>query len=236
MSKKLLSALAVAVCLMAGIQSAEAGRTGAWTGVDFAPNSYYAYLGVVTALQNQDITARDGWLLRASAGYGEFDYNTVLVAGGVDGAVTSGDLMVGYGHFFDKGSIKGYLGGDYQHYHLSPNDPGTKVHGSQGGVKGLLEMNVNAADKIALGAMGSYSTAYDSYWTRFDASYNFGPFAIGPEALLMGNKSYDQSRFGGAISGVHIGFATARLYGGVANTRGRGADGGYGGISFGADF
>jgi hypothetical protein len=237
LKRNIIPAVVLAAVMTVGSGTSEAGRTGVWTGVDFAPDSWYTYLGAVTALSGQDITTQDGWLLRGSVGYGEYDYQTTAVAGGeVDADTRAFDLTIGYANFFDRGSVKAYLGGDIINHDDSPDNPNSEVDGTQGGVKGLLELDLKPMDRVGLGAMGSYSTAFDTYWSRFTANYDFGAFALGPEVLFLGNEDYNQSRFGAAISGIDVGFANIRLYGGHASTRGRGDDGAYGGIAFGGDF
>ena len=83
MSKtNIVPALVLATVMMVGSGVSEAGRTGVWTGVDLSPDSWYAYLGAVTALSGQDITTQGGWLLRGSVGYGKYDYLAPAVPGG----------------------------------------------------------------------------------------------------------------------------------------------------------
>lgn len=101
----------------------------------------------------------------------------------------------------------------------------------------IVRRTVIAAQNVDLGAMGSYSTSFDSYWSRFTGTYNFGPVKFGPEVLFMGNDSYDQTRFGAALSDIDLnGFATGRVYAGYASTRGQGDDGMYGGLALGKSF
>lgn len=236
MKNKILSLL-LAGTIISAAATAQAGSTGVWTGFDISPDSYFIYLGAMTALQGQDIQSQDGWLLRGDAGYGEYDYDTVAVPGGnVDGDVSTGDILVGYRHFFPAGYVTGFLGGDIQHHNISPNDPGNSVDGSEGGVKGALELFASPAANIEIQALGNYSTAFDSYWSRLTVGYNFGPVTIGPEVRFLGNEEFHQVRYGASISGFDIGFANVSINGGYANTSDRGDDGAYGGIGFGANF
>ncbi len=235
---KLFSALALAGCLLAAPINAQAEKAAGWVGIDFAPDSYYAYVGAVAAISGQDLASQDGWVLRATAGFGQYDYDTTAVPGGnVEGDGSAGDLMIGYAYFFNGGNAKALVGGDVNHNNLDPNDPTSRTDGTEGGVKGMLELNVNAAQNVDLGAMGSYSTSFDTYWSRFTGTYNFGPVKFGPEVLFMGNDSYDQTRIGAALSDIDLnGFATGRVYAGYASTRGQGDDGMYGGLSLGKSF
>lgn len=47
---KLFSALALAGCLIAAPINAQAEKAAGWVGIDFAPDSYYAYVGAVAAI------------------------------------------------------------------------------------------------------------------------------------------------------------------------------------------
>lgn len=238
MNKKMISALFAAALTAAPFSSAVAS-TGAWTGVDFGPDSHYIYLGAVTGISGQDIQTQSGWLLRADVGFGEYEYDTVFpgpVNASIDGDVFAGDILVGYRHHFANGHFTAYLGGEFQDHDLSPDDAANEVDGGEGGVKGQLELSVSPATNINVGAIGSYSTAYDSYWSRLDANYDFGAFSIGPEVGFLGNEEYDQFRFGAALSNVSLGFADARAYIGHASTDGRGEDGLYGGLGLAKNF
>jgi hypothetical protein len=223
--------------LLATSSLAKADSSGLWTGADFGPDSYFIYLGGVTGLSGQDIKTQDGWLARASVGFGNYDYDTPAVPGGnVDSDVFTGDLMLGYGHNFGNGTLSFYAGGEFQNHDPSPNDPGNSVDGTEGGVKAQIELAAQPAQNFALVAAGSYSTAYDSYWTRGFVGYDFGPVTIGPEVGFMGNEEWDQVRFGASAGDVDLGFANARAYVGYANNDGRGDDGMYGGLAFGKGF
>lgn len=236
MKNKLLSAVAAAV-LLASPVTANAERSGAWTGVDLSPDSYYIYLGAMTALQGQDINAQNGWLLRADVGFGGYDYDTLAVPGGnVDGDSLAGDLLVGYRHHFNPGSITAWLGGSVENHDQSPRDPGNSVEGTEGGVKGGLELNVAPANNWLVNLGGFYSTGFDSYWTRGAVGYNFGPVTVGPELLFLGNEEFHQVRYGAFLGGFDLGYVDAKLYGGYADTTARGDDGIYGGVSFGKNF
>jgi hypothetical protein len=234
MAKKLLSALAISAALTLSA-TAHAASTNVFTGVDFAHDSWYAYLGGVTALQGQDILSQSGFLGRASVGYGQYDYNKPGT-GNIDGDVTDLDLMVGYGENFSGGRVSGYIGGDWINHDLSPDDPLADADGSRFGLKGQLEVWFSPADHFQGSALGSYSTAFDTYWSHFDVGYNFGAVTIGPEVGLIGNDDYNEFRYGAQVGGIDLGFASTALHAGVANSNRSGGDGGYGAVSFARNF
>jgi hypothetical protein len=231
MSKKLVSALVIGAAL-ALAAPAHASSTLVFTGVDVAQRSWWAYLGGVTALQGQDIATQPGLLARISGGYGQYSYTRKGLSG-VDGDMGDVDLMLGYSMpLSNVGKVTGFIGGDWADHSLSPSDPLNSVHGSEGGLKGQLEFAFHPMDHIEANAMGSYSTAFRTYWSREDIDYNFGAFSIGPEVGFEGNKEYNSIRYGARIGDIDLGFADVALHaGGVSSNRG-GGDGAYGNIGF----
>lgn len=241
MKNKVLFLLAAGTMLsaVAFATPAQADRTGVWTGVDFGPSSYFAFLGAVTGIMGQDISNESGFLLRLSGGYGEYDYDTIFpgpTPTNVEGDVAQGDLMIGYRAVFPSGHLSAYVGGEYQNHDQSPRDVANTVEGSEGGVKGMLELDLNLVSQLYLLGQGTYSTAFDSYWSRATIGWNFGPVTIGPEVRFMGNEEFNQFRYGGALSGIDLGFAKVKIYGGYAESNGNGDDGAYGGIDFSKSF
>ena len=47
--------------------------------------------------------------------------------------------------------------------------------------------------------IGSYSTAFDTYWSRARIGYDCGRLVIGPEGILYGNSDFDAQRIGGFV-------------------------------------
>jgi len=233
MLKKILP-LAAIIGALTFSTVAKAESTSVFTGFDAKKNSYYLYAGGVTALQGQDILTQDGFLVRGMLGFGQYTYKTVAVPGGsVDGDVYDADLMLGYGHFFDGGSISVYLGPNYENQDLSPNDASNSANGDKVGAKGQLELTINPVANISAGAIGAYSTAYRTYWSQLHAEYDFCSFKLGPEVSFLGNKEYDQQRYGAALRDIDVGFAKTKLYVGWANSDGANSDDSiYGGIGF----
>lgn len=230
MSKKILSALLVGTVLSISTV-AHSASTDVFLGADVAHNSWFAYVGGVSALQGQDIATQSGFLARLAGGYGQYHYNRPGTSS-VDGDVGDGNLMVGYGSPFSGGHVAAYIGGDWTDHHLSPNDPLNKARGTRGGVKGQLEFTFSPMDHITGGAMGSYSTAFQSYWSRVNVGYNFGSVTVGPEIGFNGDKSYDEIRYGAQLGDIDLGFATTSIHGGYVNSNRHGGDGAYGAVGF----
>jgi hypothetical protein len=211
-----------------------------FAGVDFAPESYFGYGGAVVAL-NGDF-ARPGFVVRVLGGYGEFRYNSESVAGGVvDGSIFLGDALVGYQAFGNNFRIAAYLGVEHQDIRLRPPDPTALVQGRETGFKILGEVETGEAIQFYFNLMGSFSTAFDTYWSRLRIGYRFGNLIVGPEGLLQGNRSSDVQRVGGFATynwdlGAGRKFVTTAYGGYLFNENGGGPspfgtrDGPYGGF------
>ena len=233
----LVSALLASAAIVVGAAAAQAEQTGVWVGSDFSPNAFYVYGGAMHALSGQDLSTQSGWLVRADVGYGQYDYDTVAVAGGnVDADLFAGSLLVGYRHNFGYGHLTAVLGGNFENHDPSPTDPNNSVDGSEAGLKAGLDLLIRAEDRIVFNAVGDYSTAYDSYWSRFSLGYDFGPVTVGPEARFLGNEEFNQIRLGAALTGLSLGPVDVSLAAGHAKNRGRGDDGLYANIGFSARF
>jgi len=241
MKNKLLAVL-IAGTMLTTATTVHAEKSGIWGGVDVSPDSYYLFAGAVTGVSGQaDIDAESGWLLRGDIGYGQYDYNTVFAGPtnvNVDGDVISGDAMLGFRHFFNTGAnhITIYAGGELQNHDQSPRDVANTVNGSEFGAKAMIELNVTPAEDIVVNTAASYSTAFDSYWSRGTIGYDMSSVTVGPEVLFMGNEEYNQRRLGLSVSNIQLGYTNVTVRGGYANTTGNGEDGAYGTIGFGSKF
>lgn len=235
MSKKLLSTFLVGTVL-AIAAPAQAATTDVWAGANVAHNSWFAYVGGATALQGQDILTQPGFLARLSGGYGQYSYGRTGLSD-VDGDVGQADLMLGYGVPFAGGHASAYVGGDWIDQKLSPNDPNNSAHGSEGGLKLQLEAtDLKPMDHIVANGLANYSTAFRSYWSHFDVGYSFGNFSLGPEIGFMGNKEYNEVRYGGKVGDIDVGFADTSLHVGYVASNRNGSDGAYGEIGFNKNF
>jgi hypothetical protein len=188
----------------------------------------YGTVGGVTAL-NRD-SGTDGFLARADAGYGQYSYDR-RANPGIDADMTDIDLMGGYRKFFGNGRVALYIGGDYENTSLNKADAQNSATGSKFGIKGAADARFNFDDKTFADLTGSYSTAFNTYWSNVRLGYNLGRFAIGPEAGFLGNDAFGQQRIGGFIGDIHImNGLTAGVSAGYARTD-LFSDGAYGSVS-----
>lgn len=240
--KKSALALLLAGTILTAATTANAEKSGVWGGVDVAPDSYYLYLGAVTAIGGQnDIETESGWLLRGDVGYGEYDYNTILPGptnAVIDGDIVSVDAMIGYRHFFNTGAnhITVYAGGELQNHDQSPRDLANTVEGSEFGGKASIELNVTPIEDIVVNTIGIYSSAFSSYWARGFVGYDMTSVTVGPEVRFLGNDEFNQRRLGLTFTDIDLGITSLTVSGGYANTSGNGDDGAYGTLGFSSKF
>ena len=175
--------------------------TVSFSGSDWSSDASYFYSGALYAL-NRDL-GRDGIVLRGFAGVPMFEYDADVQGGIVDGDGVQADIMVGYMWHREHVTFIGYVGVDYQDYDLTPDDPFSKVNGSEVGFKTAADLTSAYDSPLYFNLHGSYSTAFNTYWTRGRAGYNAGRFVVGPEVIAMGSDSFDAQRVGG--------FATLRF-------------------------
>src|SRR5215831_3448003 len=136
--------------------------TAAFSGVDAGPNGNAFYFGAITAL-NGDF-GRDGVLLRGLAAYGTYDYQATV--GDVHGRYWLFDEMIGYQIIRPGIRIAGYIGAEEQSHKLSPFDPANRVVGTETGFKVAGDLTLGHNQPLFLNLAGSYSTDFDTYWSR----------------------------------------------------------------------
>ena len=224
----------------ADASSSSAKSIVTFSGADWAKDASYFYSGAILAL-NRDIS-RDGFRLRGFAGVPLYEYRgddwTKF-----DGDGVQADVMIGYSWIRPFVTFSAYIGVDYQDYDITPHDPHSKVTGSETGFKVSADLTSAYDSPFYFNFIGSYSTAFDSYWTRGRIGYNSGRFVIGPEAIAMGNDGFRAHRFGGfasirmeLTSGVHSEISAHVGHQWVDEDKGggnyEGGEGTYGGVGF----
>ena len=244
----LFGVTASCLALLATSASAEHGSSSTtsavtFSGIDFAEDSIAGYTGIIVA-GNRDL-GRDGILFRVVGVNANFEYDTIL--GGptvIDGDGWLFDAMVGYQWLRSGVRFAAYVGVDYQSFDLTPNDPFNVVNGDEVGFKVVGEFETDASSRLYVGVLASYSTAFDTYWTRGRLGLRHEGMIFGIEGGASGNEGYDVQRVGGFVDfAVPLGTLSSRVtvYGGYqfADEGGIGLGGGegaYGGIGYSFSF
>jgi len=158
-------------------------------GYDGVTGANYYIEGFMFAL-NGDMS-RDGWVIRSYASRVDYDLDPGTGRG------YQADALLGYR--VDRNSWNGgiYAGFDWQNYQLKPDDPTLEVRGTEMGFKVAGDFETSDDLPYYLALDGYYSTAFDSYWVRGRAGWNFNRLAFGPEVIALGNEDFDAQRVGG---------------------------------------
>lgn len=190
-----LSAAPVLADSLTVAENSGATSSVVFSGIDFADDSIAAYTGIIVAA-NRDL-GKDGVLFRAVGVNAQFEYETGPDV--IDGDGWFLDAMIGYQFLRTGYRIAGYIGVEYQDYDLTPNDPGNSVNGDEVGFKVVGEFETDATSRLYLGALASYSTAFDTYWARGRVGLRHEDWIFGVEGGGSGNEGYDVQRIGGFV-------------------------------------
>lgn len=176
--------------------------TVVFTGSDYKQDASYSYIGVVHALNGN--LGSDGFLVRVFGGLGNYEYDTTSVArGNVDTDLIQVDAGLGYQIYSGGMRVSVYASGAYEDHDQSPEDLNNPVRGDEFGFRGQAEVETLAGSPFYFGAIGSYSTAFDSYWVRGRVGADVGHgIVIGPEVYGFGNEGFDQIRYGAFVNGL----------------------------------
>jgi hypothetical protein len=133
-------------------------------------------------------------MLRAYGSWNEYDRNPG------DGRGLTGDVMIGYR--FSRGPLEGsiFVGVEVQDFRLSPDDVKEEPRGTEWGFKVAGDISTRYGSPFYAALAGSYSTAFDTYWTRARMGIHRDKLTWGPEAIAMGNVGFDAQRLGGFIT------------------------------------
>jgi Cellulose biosynthesis protein BcsS len=187
----LLSATLVCPALADGpsAKTTAATERGVWfSGYDAVTGSRYVYDGLVVAL-NGDL-GKDGFAVRLFGARADWDQDPG------SGRGYQADLMLGYMFSVRQLSASFFVGPDWQNIKSRPDDPTAEVRGTEFGVR--VAADVSTAEKLPyyLNLSGSYSTAFNTYWTRLRLGAVRDRLTFGPEVIAMGNDSFDAQRVG----------------------------------------
>jgi Cellulose biosynthesis protein BcsS len=195
-------------------------------GVDW--NSHKSLAGYTGVLYAPYGMHQSGLRLSAFGLLGRYDYH-----GGdtghelFKGTFVSSDALVGWSHVFTNGAVTLSVGANYQDQRVRPNDPNNPVQGSKLGAKVQADLWMHPTPETLLYALGSYSSAFDTYYAigRFGYDFTNTKLFIGPEVGGLGNDRTDQLRLGLHMTGLRIGNGKVTISGGWMRERGEGTGG-----------
>ena len=211
--------------------------TAVWLGGAFKDHVWAGFIGAVTAVNgNLDV---DGVLVRGQYLYVNWDFDTTLSpTGTASGTLNRGDIQVGYQIVRNGMVAAGFVGVDYQDYRYSPAIANDGRLRDQAGAIFTGRLASAGATNTPFSIEGNYSTANNTYWVRGRVGYNFGWLTVGPEVGALGNKEFDEARYGAYANFTVNPNVIVQLNGGYADRLrgenvfgGTNPSGGYGGIT-----
>lgn len=195
--------IATVVMLLAGstIPVQAQDSTVLFGGADARESTYYGYLGLRHHFSGH--LTDDGFLLRGSGLYGQYDYDSTLSPSGeIDADVAAFDAMIGYQKKVPNHDVylRAFVGPEYEDHDLSPRNPFDENRGSDFGVKFQGEIETNYLAPYYGGLIASYGTAKDRYWVRLRGGINNNGFIFGPEVLATGDNEFSEQRIGAFLT------------------------------------
>ncbi|MDO9365687.1 MAG: cellulose biosynthesis protein BcsS [Methylotenera sp.] len=200
MAQKLSAmSLLAAACALGPVSTVNAGDLGAGTvvfgGFDAREKAYYPYVGLIHNFSGNIL--KDGFLARVVGYDVHYKYDSAVATDGtVDAHATVFEAMVGYQKVTESYALRGYVGLDYEHHRLSPDNTFDSNRGTHVGGKVQGEFETDFAAQNYVGLIATYGSAVDRYWVRARAGRDFGGFVVGPEALVKGDREYNEQRLG----------------------------------------
>lgn len=191
-------------------------RWVAFTGFDGSKDSYSAWAGALIAPFDDLGTSGMRVLIVGEGGA----YSYPVTGGSIDGIMTGGSLLAGYGFEGDNYSINLLAGGNAANHMLSAIDTTNLVQGTAFGVKGHADARVNPTPATLVYGEGEYSTAFRTYL----ANAKFGiqvpgidGLFFGPEVSVLGDRHSNQWRVGAHLTEFTVGPLQVALAAGYAN-------------------
>jgi Cellulose biosynthesis protein BcsS len=123
----------------------------------------------------------------------------------IDASVWGAEAMLGYQASRPGLSGAAYAGVRYSNAHLSPDDPGSALHGQQLFPKGQVEGEAMLSQNWRASAIAAYTLVLDGYWTRLRLLRNIGGTRLlGPEVIAQGDPDYSALKLGLVLGGIAL--------------------------------
>ena len=197
--------IAIRLIGLLGLSAAAAAAepSAQWlAGVEASSNASYAYLGHLAPLAGS--TFGNGFIRKLWVDWSSYRYD-----GGSqthDVKAPGAEIALGYQRAHENNWWAAYAGLNYRHSSISPDDPANKARGSMLRPKLELEGEQSLAQAWKLGAIGSYITGQQAYWTRGRLLRDVGAGRqIGLEAVMQGDPSYHAHQLGLVLLGINAG-------------------------------
>lgn len=208
-----------------------AESTTIFWGLSGTRHSWFAGGGFVHALNGN--LGVNGWLVSGVLGGGSSEDFDVIFS---ETDSFQAAALIGYQAVSSAIYLAVYIGVNYFNNDSTPFDPTDPTAGDEVGFMVQGELETVGEDALYLSLMGTYSTAFDTYWVRARPGYNAGGIAFGPEFIASGDLGGDTVRYGAFVGGIMIGGVEMTISAGYQDERGATySDGAYGAVEFSAN-
>lgn len=169
---------------------------------------HYAYVGALLPLPG-DNRLGQGWVARLWADGNRYGYevsNPALYGRDPQPIDARGrGLEAALGYHVTRGSlaVAGYAGLRHVDTRFTPDDPGSRVSGSQLWPKLQFELATDVTSRWRSRNIASYTFGLEHYWIRSHLMTTTGDgFELGPELVLMGDRDYRATKLGFVLGGL----------------------------------
>jgi hypothetical protein len=195
-------AVAFWLCSVVLALAQSTGKTLLFSGTDLWGHGSFLYGGVLWSPGSLD---REGFTLKAVLSGGTYNYLSGAF-GKVQGRELVAQIMPGWRFKYNAVELKAFLGLDAQNHRLYPNDPDSKMRGTDIGLRVAFDFWAEPTADTMIAFDGSASTIAGSYAVRAAGGWRlFKRFYFGPEVQAFASDGYRQQRFGAHITALKIG-------------------------------
>lgn len=147
----------------------------------------------------------DGFTLKLLVNGGRYTYNSANLDGKVDGAMLSGAALPGWRVVRGGLTVSLFAGPVVQDYRLSPNDPGSRLHGLNAGGQFAADVWYQPTANIMAAANGSVASIGPTGYLRGALGYRvFDAMFVGPETAMLWCAQFRQLEIGAHVTGLHV--------------------------------
>jgi hypothetical protein len=182
-------------------------RTLLFSGRDLWRNGVFLYGGLLQAPGGFE---RDGLLLKLVLSGGAYRYTADALGGErVTGAEWLVQGLLGWRVKRGNAEVKVFVGPEFQHHRLWPDDPGNKLNGSAFGLRFAAELWTELAPATVVIGDVALSTVATSHSARLAYGRHVlenivGGFYVGPEIQYFAADGYRHLRLGAHITGLKL--------------------------------
>lgn len=169
---------------------------------------HYAYAGALLPLPGNNRLGQ-GWMARVwadSLRYGYEVSNPALYARDpqrIDARAQGLELALGHHETRGPLAVAGYAGLRYADTRFTPDDPGSRVRGSELWPKLQFDVAYEFSPNWRTQNIAAYTFGLEQYWVRTHLLYRTADaFDIGPELVLFGDRDFRAAKIGVVLGGL----------------------------------